>query len=262
MKLLTLMVLTPLIWSQSMQAGTFVHPRTQLEQLSKSKKQIWVVGYVNSTLEDSIKDLEASFDNGADAIVYEGKDLAKLDSTVGAIRKKFPEKVIGINYLGGDNLYSYKTTFGLAKKHKLQIAWTDFAGVDLIKEAPEESLHSIENEKPEGVFYVSGIHMKYSTLLDQNKTIEKSALQAMGWVDGIVVTGPKTGVPTNPEIPSRVRAVVGNYPVGAASGVSAENVKDILNNIDFVLVNTSISDKNHRIIGSKVKALRDAMNSK
>lgn len=241
-------------------ATTYVSPRENFSKLSKRQKQIWVVGYVNSTLEDSIKDLEESFNNGADAIVFESGDYKKLNEVLGEIRKKYPDKVLGVNFLGPDeNLYTYKETFELAKKHRLQIAWTDFSGVDLIHEAPEVNLHDIEANKPADVFYVSGIHMKYSTLKDPSKTIEKSATQAMGWVDGIVITGPKTGVATDPERAKNTRLVIGNYPMGAGSGVSPENVGTILPYIDYVLVNTSISDANHRIIGDKVRALRAAM---
>ena len=240
--------------------GEFVHQRTKLEHLSKRAKQIWVVGYTNSTLEDAIKDLEISFANGADAIVFEGSDYKKLDLYLTEIRKKYPKAVLGVNFLGGeDNLHSYAQTFELARKHKTQIAWTDFSGVDLINEAPEVSLHDILAKKPEETFYVSGIHMKYSTLIDANKPIELSAQQAMGFVSGIVITGPKTGVATDPEKARRVREVIGIYPMGAASGVSAENVASILPYIDFVLVNTSISDNNHRIIPEKLKQLRKAM---
>ncbi len=238
-----------------------MHPQEQLVSFSKNRKQIWVVGYVNSTLEDSIKDLEVSFENGADAIVFEGKDYQKLDNTLAEIRKRYPKHVLGVNFLGSKSATeSYQETFALAKKHKMQIAWTDFSGVDLIKEGPVPNLQQIESQKPSGVFYVSGIHMKYSTPQDPTKSIQKSALQAMGWVDGIIVTGPKTGVPTDPTTARNARSVIGNYPLGAASGVSAENVKTILPYIDFALVNTSISDENHRIIGEKVKALRQAMN--
>jgi len=240
----------------------FVHPRENLSKLSKNKKQLWVVGYVNSTLEDSIKDLEESFNNGADAVVLESGDYKKLDEAIAALKKKFPKKVLGVNFLGPDEkLFTYKETFELAKKHQLQIAWTDFSGVDQINEAKDESLHDIVNAKPTGVFYVSGIHMKYSTLKNPNKSIELSALQAMGWVDGIVITGPKTGVATDPERARKARSVIGQYPMGAASGVSSENVSTILPYIDFVLVNSSIADKNHRVIGSKVKELRAALDA-
>ena len=56
--------------------------------------------------------------------------------------------------------------------------------------------------------------------------------------------------------------MIGDYPLGVASGVSAENVKTLLPYIDYALVNSSIADKNHRVIGEKVKALRAAMDAK
>ncbi len=239
-------------------AQEFATPREIFIKTFGSEKQIWVVGYANGTVNEAFKDLEESFNNGANAIVYESNNYKKLDSILTEVRKKYPDKIIGVNFLGTDNsLMTYKETFTLAKKHQLQIAWTDFSAVDLIREAPETSLHAIETQKPEKTFYVSGIHMKYSTLIDSKKPLEKSALQAMGWVDGIIITGPKTGVPTDHIKAQRVRRVIGDYPLGAASGVDENNIKQLSPFIDFILVNTSISDKNHRIIGAKVKALRN-----
>lgn len=255
------------LYSQPMQASDYQTRRDFFTQKfskdGKLKKQMWVVGYVNATLEDYYKDCEEAFNNGADAIVWETSDYKKLDEALSAIKAKYPNKTFGVNLLGPDEkLMTYKETFELAKKHNLQIAWTDFSAVDLIKEVPETSLHAIDALKPADVFYVSGIHMKYSTLVDANKSIERSALQAMGWVDGIVITGPKTGVATDPTRAIDARSIIGNHPMGAASGVSAENVKSILPYIDFVLVNSSIADKTHRVIGAKVKELRLAMDQK
>jgi hypothetical protein len=256
-------VVFAMMTSANVVLADYIPPRKMLEKISNRPKQIWVVGYTNSTLEDAFKDLETSFANGADAIVFEGSDYEKLDKYMTEIRKKYPKAVLGVNFLGGEkDLNTYKQTFELAKKHKCQIAWTDFSGIDLINEAPEFSLHEAMALKPDDVFYVSGIHMKYSTLKDPAKPIEKSATQAMGWVDGIVITGPKTGVATDPDRAKRARSVIGDYPMGAASGVSAENVSTILKYIDYALVNTSIADKDHRIIGEKLKALRAAMDVK
>lgn len=240
--------------------GAFIHPKDRIKKLGTHDKKIWVVGYMNAGLEECLQDLENSFNNGADAIVFEGHDYKKMDSLFTEIRKKYPTHVIGVDFLGPDeNLYTYKETFDLAKKHKLQIAWTDFSGVDQIKEAADANLHDIQANTSPDIFYVSGIHMKYSNLIDENKTIEKSALQAMGFVDGIILTGPKTGVAADPEKVIRVKKVVHDYPVGLASGTSAENIKPFLPYIDFILVNTSIADKNHRIIPEKMKALRQAV---
>lgn len=218
------------------------------------------MAYVNSGLEDAVHDLENSFNEGADAVVFEGHDYTQLDQTLTHIRNLYPTQILGVNFLGPDtNLYTFKETFALAQKHHLQIAWTDFSGVDLIHEAAEVSLQSILKEKPHDVFYVSGIHMKYSTLIDTQKPVELSALQAMGWVDGVVMTGLKTAEPANPELVQRVRSQTGNYPLGLASGVSVENIDSLLNFIDFALVNSSIAGENHRIDSHKVKQLRSCM---
>jgi hypothetical protein len=241
-------------------AGPFVHPKDKLKNLGLHHKKIWVVGYMNAGLAECIQDLENSFNNGADAIVFEGHDYKKMDGLFTEIRKKYPTQIIGVDFLGPEeNLYTYKETFDLAKKHKLQIAWTDFSGVDQIQEAHDANLHDIQANTDPNIFYVSGIHMKYSNLIDVNKPIEKSALQAMGFVDGIIVTGPKTGVAADPDKVIKVKKVVHDYPVGLASGVSAENIQPFLPYIDYVLVNTSIADKNHRILPDKMKALRQAM---
>lgn len=249
-------------------------PRAKLRRLSKNQKQLWTVIYVESQdLESTLeRDVEASFEGGADAVVMEySKDPAVLERAVAHFRKKYPGAVGGANYLGGEgDLYGFKNGFRIAREYALEIVWTDFCGVDQIKELPDVSLHEIESERakknakpgaPDAIlpFYCSGIHMKYGTLVDPAKSIERSALQAMGWVDGIIITGPKTGVPADPKRAQAVRRTVGAYPVGVASGVSAQNIATIITQIDFCLVNTSISDSDHRIIAQKVRELRSAM---
>lgn len=237
--------------------------RTKLRGISPRAKQLWPVIYVDAdNLTDTLeRDIEASFEGGADAVVLEiGKNVPALTRAVEHAKSKYPHAKIGANYLGDDvDQYGYQTSFRLAREFDLDIVWTDFCGVDLVQELPEISLHAIEAARAPRAFYCSGIHMKYGTLVDPTKLIETSALQAMGWVDGIIITGPRTGVPTDPERASRVRDVIGSYPLGAASGVSADNFDSIRNSIDFCLVNTSIADAEHRILVDKVKRLRQVM---
>lgn len=237
--------------------------RAKLKSISSRAKQLWPVIYVETeklteTLE---RDIEASLEGGADAVVLEiGKNVPALTQAVKHAKTKYPKAKIGANYLGDDDdQYGYKTGFRLAREYDLDIVWTDFCGVDLVQELPEISLHAIEAARAPRAFYCSGIHMKYGTLKDPNKLVETSALQAMGWVDGIIITGPRTGIPTDPERAVRVRSVIRDYPLGAASGVSVDNFASIRDQIDFCLVNTSISDANHRIQLDKIKKLRQVM---
>jgi predicted TIM-barrel enzyme len=257
---------------------TFVHPYDKLARISAKRRQIWVVAYVaeegkgaGSPVPDALADVEASVAGGADAVVFVNEfkipgnektqfsSLATLDATLAAVRARWPKLPLGVNYLGDDaEPYGYKESFRLARAHGLAIVWTDFSGVDLIKEQPPIDLQTIQAARPREVFYASGVHMKYSTPVDPTKTIEESALQAMGWVDGVIVTGPKTGVASDPEMVRRARAVMGRYPLGVASGVTPENVAAIRDGIDFCLVHTGIQ-RDHRIVASRVEALRAAI---
>lgn len=230
------------------------------KKLFNARKQIWVVGYLNSNYEDSLSDLKIAIENGADAIVFEGKDHQKVDEFLAQLRMAAPHFRMGVNFLGPDeNLGTYQETFTLAKKHNLEIAWTDFSGVDQIHEMKDLDLNHIESIRSDSFFYVSGVHMKYSTLRDPKKRVEKSALQAMGWVDGIVLTGSKTGAAADLEAVKSVRSQIGDFPMGLASGVTAENVSSFIPWIDFVLVNTGISSENHRISAEKLNRLRKVM---
>ena len=238
-------------------------PRAKLKAISPREKQLWTVVYVEAdkTREIVERDVEASLEGGADAVVLEiGKNVPALTLAVQHVRNKYGHAKVGVNYLGDDqDPYGYLNGFRLAKEFELDIVWTDFSGVDLVKEVPEISLHTIEAHRAPNAFYCSGVHMKYGTLLDPGKLIERSAQQAMGWVDGVIITGPRTGVPTDPERARRTRGAIGAYPLGAASGVSAENFDAIRDAIDFCLVNTSIATPEHRIVAAKVRSLRQVM---
>lgn len=233
----------------------------KLKHISQFNKQIWPVIYVkrDNTYKNLTHDLEIVSKTNCDACVLEMNTTPEiLDDAVRFATLEFPNLKIGVNYLGGPlDPYGYIHGFQIAQKHNLPIVWTDFSGVDLIEEHPEVSLHSIESLRYQNAFYCSGIHMKYGTLKNTNKSIEQSALQAMGWVDGIIMTGKKTGDPTDTQKVKNVRELIGNYPLGIASGLSSENALELLPWIDFALVNSSIADKEHHLIYEKVKSLTD-----
>ncbi len=237
----------------------YQHPLYQLRKISPKPKQIWPVIYVKreNTNRKLANDLEVVMKAQCDACVLEMNTTPELlDSAIKFATKEFPQLKIGVNYLGGPNdPYGFIHGFEIAQKYHLPIIWTDFSGVDLIEEHPEVSLHEIEYLRPPNAFYCSGIHMKYGTLKNTLKSIEQSAYQAMGWVDGIIMTGKKTGDPTDTQKVKNVRKLVGNYPLGIASGLSIENALELLPWIDFALVNSSIADKEHHLIYEKVKTL-------
>ncbi len=264
----------------------WIHPAEKLSQLKKAsglrhRGLLGVVVYVNqrnssdgpsrgvptqTLVQETLADAEAAFAGGADAAVLidEWASRAELEACVAAVRERHPDRLLGVNFLGSpEEPYGYQGAFEIAERYGLQWVWTDFSGVDLIEEREEVSLHTIEAARlrhfAQG-FYVSGVHMKYSTLKDPAKTIEQSALQAMGFVDGVVVTGLKTGAPTDPEAVRRVKRVVGDYPVGVASGTSPENVGALLGaGAEFFLVASAFQNAEKRVERDKVRAMVERM---
>ncbi len=258
---------------------TFIHPRQKLKSLAKRACSLWVVVYVDQPkkpgepgfrpiselIQRAHGDVDACIEGNADGVVLinEFCSLEEFEPCVKSVREAYPELKLGVNYLGDEReTYGFGESFRLAKDYSLEFVWTDFAGVDDIVERAPVSLHDIEAVRPDSVFYCSGVHMKYSTLKDQSKPIEKSALQALGFVDGVIITGPKTGVPCPPENVKRVREVIGNYPLGLASGVSADNVREVLPYIDFALVASSLQNSDKRIVKEKVSDLCRVLDEK
>ncbi len=260
---------SPLINTPKAESGLFKMPNEKLKGISERAKQLWVVCYVNqegkNPLRDqAVSDIEASMEGGADAVILinEWSSLAELEDTLTFVRPRYPKVPMGVNYLGDDaEPYGFLDSFRLAREHDLKVVWTDFAGVDQINEKPDVDLQKIEAARYHPAFYCSGVHMKYSTLRDPSKTIEQSALQALGWVDGVIVTGPKTGIPCDPETAKRAKAAIGQLPLGVASGVSPDNVHTIRDFMSFFLVASSLQDERKRIVRSKVEALRRALDA-
>lgn len=237
----------------------YIYPFEKLKKISKNKKQLWPVIYVERTLtiEALKQDLEVAQKSQVDAVVLEmNKTPQLLEQAINWALDHYPLLKIGVNYLGGDgDLYGYKNSFHIAKKYKLPLVWTDFSGVDLVQELHEESLHAIEALRSDDFFYCSGVHMKYGTLKNPHKSIEQSTLQAQGWVDGIILTGAQTGASADVSSVAKAKQVSGHTPLGIASGITSENILSFKKYADFFLVNTGIADKNHRLDLEKTKNL-------
>lgn len=83
------------------------------------------------------------------------------------------------------------------------------------------------------------VHAKHGKPLVE-RPIEEVALEAFdrGMADAVIITGSRTGVPPNIDILKRVKSIVGNRPVIVGSGVTPDNIKEILKIADGVIVGT------------------------
>lgn len=237
--------------------------------MSHHPRQLWSVSWVRKEDGSDQKafaenDIIASFENGADAVVLinEFCPLSELESVISECRKRFPDKCLGVNYLGDEkDPYGVFESFRLAHVYGLQLVWTDFSGVEAQSDKPTLDLVKVREKQPESVFYASGVHFKYAKPTPSQPSLEEAALRALGFVDGVITTGEATSKACSPDKARRLKNAVGNYPIGLASGVDAENVNEYLEWVDFFLVASSIQDPDRRFIGKNIKTLADAIHS-
>ncbi len=90
----------------------------------------------------------------------------------------------------------------------------------------------------EDVQILTDIHVKHSTILN-NDSIESSSIRAIEQgSDGLIITGKWTGDMPNLEELERVRANVGDFPIITGSGTTDKNIKQVLNIADGTIVGT------------------------
>lgn len=260
--------------------------RSRLEAISKKKVQLWVVVHVRAhktlkgdgsvdearLVEDALANADAVVDGGGDMIVLINSrcELALYERVIAAVRTKHPRFPLGLSALsyGPSNLTE---GFRLAKKFSAQMVWTEVAPGEAFEyeeddgryvpgvTTPPELAYQAQQAQP-SVFHSSGVHMKYTRSTD-GKSFEDSLRSALGRVDGINITGPKTAVLAEVEHVQKARRVVGRYPMGLASGVSVENISSVIPFIDYAIVGTSLKDPANplRTSTGRVRALRVKM---
>lgn len=263
--------------------------RTRLERISKNKVQLWVVVHIRAhktlkadgsvdeeaLVNGALQDATAVVENGGDAIILINSrcEMPLYERVITAVRAKYPDFPLGISALtyGPRNLVD---GFRLAKLFNAQIVWCETVPNERIEYEDDDgtykpaeviplelALATQRDVKPDAM-HVAGVHMKYTRPLD-GKSFEEAMQAALGTVDGINITGPQTGVLADVERVKTARRIAGRFPVGLASGVSVDNIASVIPYIDYAIVGTSLkmADNPLRTDGSRVRALRDAMNS-
>jgi len=261
--------------------------RAKLAKISENKVQLWVVVHVrgHKTLkEDGTVDEQKLIDTAvanADAVVTGGGDMIILinsrtemplyERVITAVRQKYPKYPLGISALnyGPINLTE---GFRLAKQFDAQMVWCENVPDEKIEYEDDDgsykpadviplklALETQQSLKPDAI-HTAGVHMKYTRPLD-GKTFEQAMEAALGKVDGINITGPKTAVLADIELVKTARRIAKDYVLGLASGVSTENIGSVVDFIDYAIVGTSLKYENDplRTDPEKVKALRAKM---
>ncbi len=261
--------------------------RAKLAKLSPNRVQLWVVAHVRAQkyalpdgkvdearlLAGTLADADAAVRGGADMLILINSrcDLPLYERLLRAVRERHPKVPLGISALayGPSNLTE---GFRLAREFDAQMVWCEVVPGERIEYEDDDGSYKpadvISRElafktqqafKPDAL-HTAGVHMKYTRPVE-GRSFEEDLRIALGSVDGINITGPKTGELADLQRIRTARKVAGEFPLGLASGVSLENVEDVLPYVDYVIVGTSLkrSEDPLRVDEARVRALRDRM---
>ena len=218
---------------------------------------------IRFVIQKALKDVNALQTSGIDGILVENwkefsvgefvsPETAKNFHEVMFGLKKFIKIPFGIIVLNND----YKVAFSIAKSAGASFIELDVF-VDKVRSDFQNNIAAIEtpfviNPKPIEIWkYAKSIgaekiplfcfvQPKHYTMLEEGKTIENSTIQAIKEGASAVLVTKAIGFAPTISLIKRVKSVARGLPVGVGSGFNAENAKDILPFVDFVVVGTSI----------------------
>ncbi|MFS8159241.1 MAG: BtpA/SgcQ family protein [Candidatus Roizmanbacteria bacterium] len=224
----------------------------------------------------ALEELEALEKGGIDAVLVENDNdqphhitvdpetIACMTKIVEILVKK--SKIpIGVEVMLNDP----KASFAIAKFSGAQFIRTDYFVDRMSREEyggemtifPEALQEYRKKIGAEDISLFADIQVKYAAMLEENKSITTSALQAVkAGADAIIVTGILTGIEPDLRDVIKAKEAVGDFPVLAGSGFSTENAQTILERADGAIVGSSLKT-DERIDEGKVRKLMQIIDS-
>lgn len=173
-----------------------------------------------------------------------------LASVAFSIKAEFPDKLVGINYLG-----SYPDDAVLRNlANGVDMTWTDFQ-MTHSAEAPFYYAAQVKAAlaKRPGHLVFSGVAFKHQAHEPNPSAAARSAID-FGFVP--TTSGPATGVAADIEKVRALRKAIGpDAPLAIASGITPENVADFAPYLSHILVATGVSESFHELDFEKLSRL-------
>ena len=213
---------------------------------------------LKAILKRAITDAKTLKEGGVDGIMIEnnydlphkifvGPETVACMTVVAAKIIKRVDLPMGINVLWND----YKASLAIAKTagakfirlpvfvDKVRTNYGDVLG------DPKEVIKYRKQIGAEEIYIFADIQVKHAKMLEK-KDVTVSARQAIkAGADAIIITGKWTGDPPELAKIKRVRRVVGKFPVLIGSGVTKENILELLNYADGIIVGTSFKTSHY-----------------
>lgn len=188
--------------------------------------------------EQAIRNAECAFEAGCEGVFLIHMDGANewLTPVARAIKARWPDKLIGTNFLGVDPADAVATNIA----DGLDMTWTD---VQLTHTAAEpwtraQRVRMAMRHRPQHLVF-TGVAFKHQRPEPYPALAAQKAV-AFGFIP--TTSGPATGVAADVDKVAKLRAALGEEaPLAIASGITPENVHEFAPNLTHILVATGVS---------------------
>lgn len=208
------------------------------------------------SLELALRNVEIAGEAGADGVFLIGHSMGSGDllEITNEVLDKYPDLWVGVNCLGllPVEVFEYISP-------KVQGVWADDAGIyeHSLEQSYASDTRTAQQELAPQTLYFGGVAFKYQRTVSD---LELACQAAEGLMDVITTSGPGTGKAASIEKVRRMKGAT-EIPIGIASGITPENVREYLPYVDYYLVATGISKSFTELDPIKVKELVEAVRS-
>lgn len=212
-------------------------------------KVIPVIHYRSYQL--ALANAQIAFDAGAAGVFLINMDGPNnlLAPAARAVKERWPDKLVGINYLGQDAAEAVRRNIA----DGLDMTWTDSQPTHSAQTswAAAERIRD-EAARQEGHLVFVGVAFKHQ---DDEPRPDVAALAALSFGFIPTTSGPATGVPAEVEHVADMRAALGDAPLAIASGITPENVASFAPHLSHILVASGVSSSFYQLDFEKLYRL-------
>ncbi|HDR9103689.1 hypothetical protein [Paraburkholderia sp. A3RO-2L] len=213
-------------------------------------KVIPVIHYENAA--QALRNAERAFDAGCEGVFLihmDGENEVLAPSAL-AIKARWPERLVGINYLGEDPAKAVLANVA----NGLDMTWTD---AQLTHSSAEPWTYA---QMVQTALAKTPRHLLFAGVAFKHQRPEPHPELAARMADkfGFVPTtsGAATGVAAGVEKIARLRTALGEAPLAIASGITPENVHEYAPYLSHILVASGVSESFHEFDYEKLCLLR------
>lgn len=219
--------------------------------MAMSVQIIPVIHY--ATKEQTMRNAQRAFDAGCPGvlIIHMDGENYLLPPTARAIKARWPEKLVGINFLGIEPTIAVTSNIA----NGLDMTWTD-AQITHSGAKPWDQAEQVREAaaRSPGHLVFAGVAFKHQRPEPDPVLAARKACE-FGFIP--TTSGPATGIAADADKIANLRATIGaDTPLAIASGITPQNAHEFAPSLTHILVATGVSSSFHEFDIEKLRNLQ------